>query len=181
MRIVLVTGTVGVGKSTVGFAAAERASADGVTAAFLDVDELSRLLPAPKDDPFRDGLILTNLRSIVPNYKSAGASILVLAWVIESDDDLHLLEVTLECRIAAVRLVSPLVMTEERLRNRHQGAASDGLAWHLRRAPELARIQSQLTLPVIDAARRVEEVADDVLRTVADGAHDEASGRGPRL
>jgi len=43
MRIGLVTGTVGVGKSTVGFAVAERASEAGITAAFLDLDELSRL------------------------------------------------------------------------------------------------------------------------------------------
>jgi Mrp family chromosome partitioning ATPase len=46
MRIVLVTGTVGVGKSTTGYAVAERAASQGRSAAFLDVDGLSRLWPA---------------------------------------------------------------------------------------------------------------------------------------
>ncbi len=52
MRIGLVTGTVGVGKSTIGFAVAERASDRGIAAAFVDVDELSRFWPAPADDPY---------------------------------------------------------------------------------------------------------------------------------
>lgn len=57
------TGTVGIGKSTIGSAVAERAAARGVSAAFLDVDGLSRLWPAPAGDPFRIELILTNLRA----------------------------------------------------------------------------------------------------------------------
>jgi len=92
MRIVLVTGTVGVGKTTTGFAVAERAAERGISPAFLDLDQLSRLWPAPVGDPFRDELILTNLRSLVPNYAAAGAAMLVLAVVIETAEQLAELE-----------------------------------------------------------------------------------------
>ena len=106
MRIGLVTGTVGVGKSTIGFAVAERASEAGITAAFLDLDELSRLWPAPKNDPFRDELILTNLCAVAPNYEAAGASLLVLAWAIDGAEDLVGPEKALNSLVKTVRLVS---------------------------------------------------------------------------
>jgi len=78
-------------------------ASQGRPAAFLDVDELSRLWPTRDGDPFNTGLILRNLASIV----------------------------------------------EERLRQRHQGAELDGLAWHIDRAPELVAIQDrELQLPV---------------------------------
>lgn len=166
MRIALVTGTVGVGKSTIGFAVAERASEAGITAAFLDLDELSRLWPAPKNDPFRDELILANLRAVAPNYEAAGASLLVLAWAIDSVEDLVALEKALHSPVKAVRLVSSSTVVEERLRNRHQGPASNGLAWHLQRAPVLAAIQGHLLVPTVDATNAVEGVADEVLKTL---------------
>jgi len=166
-----VTGTVGVGKSTIGFAVAERASRRGTAAAFVDVDELSRLWPAPADDPFRVELILANLRALVPNYRSAGASLLVLAWVIEDASDLARLEEAVGTSVAAVRLVSSPTVVETRLRSRHRGPASDGLAWHLRRAPELAAVQDHLALPTIDATAPVDDVADEVLDIfVGDGS-----------
>lgn len=179
MRIVLVTGTVGVGKSTVGFAVAERASQAGITAAFLDVDELSRLWPAPENDPFRNELILANLRAVAPNYGAAGASLLVLAWAIDDAEDLVALEETLNTPVTAVRLVSSSTVVETRLKRRHQGPVSNGLAWHLQRAPELAAIQDHLHLPTVDATRAVEEVADEVLRTFAGAAPGEELRRNP--
>lgn len=177
MRIGLVTGTVGVGKSTIGFAAAERASEGGISAAFLDVDELSRIWPAPANDPFRNELILVNLRAVVPNYESAGASLLVLAWVIEDAEDLAGLEGTLGTSVTAVRLVTSPTVVDARLRNRHQGPASGGLAWHLQRAPELAAIQVHLPLPTIDATKSVDEVADEVLSTLSGGGPNKKLGR----
>jgi len=88
MRIALVTGTVGIGKSATGYAVAERAASQGRSAAFLDVDELSRLWPASVGDPFNNDLILRNLASLVGNYAAAGAKLLVLAWVVQSTDGL---------------------------------------------------------------------------------------------
>ena len=141
MRIVLVTGTVGVGKSTTGYAIAERAASQGRPAAFLDVDELSRLWPARAGDPFNTHLILRNLASLVGNYADAGAELLVLAWVVQDTDALVRLEEAVGASVVAIRLCAPASTLETRLRQRHQGAESDGLAWHLDRAPELAAIE----------------------------------------
>lgn len=164
MRVALVTGTVGVGKSTVGFAVAESAAAHGVSTAFLDVDALSRLWPAPERDPFRTELILANLSSIVGNYEAACAELLVLAWVITEGGDLADLETAVGSPVSAVRLVAPGAVVETRLRTRHQGPEVDGLAWHLRRGPELASIQDNgLNLPMIDASGTVAEITAAVL------------------
>lgn len=164
MRVVLVTGTVGIGKSTIGHAVAERAAARGASTAFLDVDGLSRLWPAPEGDPFRTELVLTNLRAIAGNYEAAGAVLLVLAWAIQDAQDVTDLEAAIGVPVAAVRLVAPIAVVEARLRERHRGPERDGLAWHLRRAPELVAIQDRgLLLPTIDASGPVDAVADAVL------------------
>lgn len=164
MRIALVTGTVGIGKSATGFAVAERAAAQGRSAAFLDVDELPRLWPAPEGDPFNNELILGNLASLVGNYAAAGAELLVLSWVVQSTDALRRLEEAVGTTVVAVRLCAPASIVEARLRKRHQGAEFDGLAWHLERAPELVAIQERgLQLPIIDASGSISDTADTVL------------------
>jgi len=160
----LVTGTVGIGKSTIGYAVAQRMAARGVPTAFIDVDELSRLWPAPTGDPFQTELILANLRTIAPNYEGAGAELLILAWVVQDAEDLTHLEAALGLPVTAVRLTAPAAVVEARLRNRHQGPERDGLAWHLRRAPELVAIQDGgLALPTVDASGPVDQVADAVI------------------
>lgn len=160
----LVTGTVGIGKSTTGFAVAELAGSRGCPAAFLDVDGLSRFWPAPSHDPFNTDLILRNLASLAGNYADAGAELLVLAWVLENADDLVRLEEAVGAPVSAVRLVAPPSTVEARLRHRHQGVELDGLAWHLDRAPELATIQDLgLQLPIVEASGSIGDTAEAVL------------------
>ena len=164
VRVGLVTGTVGVGKSTVGFAVARRAAERGTGAAFLDLDGMSRLWPAPGGDPYNTELILTNVRSVVGNYRAAGAELLVLAWVITDAAGLAALEAAVGAPVTAVRLLAPEAVVATRLRQRHQGPEADGLAWHLHRAPELATIQDHgLQLPTVDASDSVEVIAAQVL------------------
>ena len=55
-------------------------------------------------------------------------------------------------------------IVEERLRQRHQGAELDGLAWHIDRAPELVAIRDRrLQLPVVDASGLLNGIVDAVL------------------
>lgn len=160
MRVGLVTGTVGVGKTTVGHEVARQAAGGGVPAAFLDLDGLSRLWPAPGGDPFNTELILTNARSLVGNYRAAGAQLLVLAWVVVDAHGLAALADAVGAPVDAVRLTAPAPVVAARLRRRHQGPEADGLAWHLHRAPELAGIQDHaLALPTVDAAGPVATTA----------------------
>ena len=168
MRIVLVTGTVGVGKSTVGFAVAERAARAEAPTAFVDVDQLSRSWPAPDDDPFGENLARANLAAVAPNYRAAGVALLVLAWVVEGEADITRLEGSLGMPVTVVRLTSPAAVVEARLRSRHRGPDAEGLAWHLRRAPELAATQAALDAPTVDAEGPVAAVADRVLQVIGE-------------
>lgn len=163
MRVGVVTGTVGVGKSTIGFAVAELTAERGTPAAFLDLDQVSRLWPAPEGDPFRTELLLTNLASVVDNYDAAGAELLVLAWVLEDDDEVGDIERATRRPVEVVRLVASPTTIETRLRARHRGPEASGLDWHLRRAPELVSIQDAgLDVETVDADRPVDVVAADV-------------------
>jgi hypothetical protein len=75
--------------------------------------------------------------------------------------------------------VSSATVIDARLRNRHRGTASDGLAWHLRRAPELVAIQDHLDLPTIDATGSVDLVAGEVLSILVGDGSNERLGLDP--
>ena len=134
---VFLNGTVGVGKSTV----ADAISAlDGVSHAVIDLDAIRRLVPAPETDPFNLELERENLRSVVANYRRAGATRFVVAGVIERASDASRYRDALGAeRLLVVRLVADPDVINQRLRQRHRDDAA-GLQWHLSRAGELSRI-----------------------------------------
>ncbi len=134
---VFLNGTVGVGKSTV----ADAISAlDGVPHAVIDLDGIRRLVPAPETDPFNLELELENLRSVVANYRRAGATRFVVAGVIERASDASRYRDALGAqRLLLVRLVADPDVIRQRLRRRH-GDDAAGLQWHLSRVGELSGI-----------------------------------------
>ena len=79
----LITGTVGAGKTSVAEAAGELLAERRTPHAVIDLDGLRRFWPAPEDDPFSLGLTLRNLRDVARNFLNAGARRLVLAGVVE--------------------------------------------------------------------------------------------------
>lgn len=135
-RALLLTGTVGVGKSTTADAVGGRLREQGVPHAVVDLDELRRCWPAPADDPFHAALGLANLAAVTRAYRAAGAERLVLAGVAESRDDRDRHVAALEVPLHVVRLVGAAEVVEPRLRARHVGDP-EGLAWHLQRRGEL--------------------------------------------
>lgn len=87
--VLLITGPLGVGKTTVVDAVAERLRAAGVAFAAVDLDALSWAYPpASDDDQYRSGLMFRNLASVWHNFRDAGASRLVCARVVESRGEL---------------------------------------------------------------------------------------------
>ena len=141
-RALLLTGTVGVGKTTTADAVGARLRVRGVPHAVVDLDELRRCWPAPPDDPFHAALGLANLAAVARAYRAAGAERLVLAGVCESRRD----------------------------RDRHAGDP-EGLAWHLHRRGELDAVLDAAGVAdaeVAVAGLAPAAVADAVLRA-ADG------------
>ncbi|AZI57186.1 hypothetical protein EH165_02455 [Nakamurella antarctica] len=164
----LITGTVGVGKTTVAEAVGDLLAVRNVPHAMVDLDQLSRYWPPPDGDRFNYATLLRNLESVAANYRAAGALCLVLAGVIEQRSELQDYERALGCPISIVRLRADPLVLADRLRDRHRNDA-DGLAWHLARAPELTAVldlADVMDAEVDTTGRLIPEVAADVLASV---------------
>lgn len=137
MPTIIVTGPVGVGKTTVAGEMGYLLLAAKVPNATVDFDQLTACYPRPADD---DGwgtkLGLMNLAALWKNYHVSGARRLVIARVIESRSELDgFREAVPGADILVVRLRAAPATLQARVRQRGQGI---GLEWHLGRAVELA-------------------------------------------
>ncbi len=137
-RAALLSGTVGAGKSTVGEKLAELLKDRDEPHAFIDLDRLSELWPAPEDDLFNGRLVLANLAAITRNFAAAGAPTLVISGVVETAKGIDKYRMAIGCPLTVVRITASPESIADRLKKRHDYWDADGLAWHLDRAPELA-------------------------------------------
>ncbi|MGW0481884.1 AAA family ATPase [Nonomuraea sp. NPDC003214] len=153
-RALLITGTVGAGKTTVADALGDLLADARVPGAVLDLDWLRRSWPSPPGDPFNSAMTVRNLRSVARNYLEAGAVRLVLAGVIESLEERGRYREALGVDLTVCRLRVEPATLRRRLVRRHDGDEAR-LRWHLARAGELDDI--------LDAAE-----VDDVTVRVAD-------------
>lgn len=161
----LLTGTVGAGKTTVAEEVGALLAARGVPHAVIDLDALRRVWPAPPGDPFNTALELANLRAVAANARAAGARVLVLAGVVEDVAGLEAHAEAAGLPLAVVRLRVAPEEAERRLRERHR-ADPEGLAWHLHRRGELEAVLDAAGLPgttVDTTGLTPEEVAERAL------------------
>jgi adenylylsulfate kinase len=168
-RALLVTGTVGVGKTSVAAAVGDLLRQRQVANAVVDLDELRRSWPAASGDRFSTTVMLANLSAVADNYVGAGFTTLVLAGVLETADDRRRHADAVAVPLTVCRLVADLGAVRTRLRGRHVDDP-DGLAWHLHRAGQLASIRDQSavedlrldvsTVSVADAASRMLDLWD---------------------
>lgn len=75
----LITGTVGAGKTALAREVAELLRRSRVAGAMIDLDALSYACPGPVEDRYNSNLVLRNLKAIWPNYAERGVDHLVLA------------------------------------------------------------------------------------------------------
>ena len=124
---VLITGTIGAGKSTIASVVSEVLHERGDRHALLEADWLGELYPAPDTaDRFNFGLVLRNLALIWPNFVEAGARKLILTATLESRDGLEGMRGALPgVDLKVVRLIAAPHVIEERLRARERGHLLD--------------------------------------------------------
>ncbi len=170
-RALLITGTVGAGKTSVADALGGLLAEAGIAHGVIDLDRLSQAWPAPADDPFNALLMLQNLRAVAANFLAAEAQWLILAGVAEDADDRRRLSEAVGVPLAVCRLHVELAVVHARLRHRHRDEPED-LRWHLARSGELAAILDRAAVEdfAVDATRgSVAEVAEKVLRATGWG------------
>jgi hypothetical protein len=160
----LITGPVGVGKTTVAFEMLEVLEERDVSHAFFDVDGLTYFHPKPAGDRFGERFAITALGILFPQLQAAGVERLILARVLWERESLVRYEEALpDADITVVRLTAPLQTIEARIRRREIGA---GLDWCLARAAELDahwRANPVEDLLVETSGRSVRAIAVDVL------------------
>ena len=163
----LITGPVGVGKTTVASEVSELLEAAAIPHAFVDIDALRWCYPGPPGDRFRAGLARRNLAAIWPNFVACGATHLLLADVLEERAELAgYREAVPGAAITVVRLTAAPETLAARVARRELGA---GLAWHLARAAELAAQMDEKRvedLLVATEGQSVRAVAEEILLRV---------------
>ena len=133
--VMVVTGPVGVGKTTIATEISALLADVGILHACVDMDGLRDAWPAPPDDRFNSALGLRNLAAIWRNFHEAGAERLILADVVEQRSDLDSYrEAVPGADVLLVRLRASVATLQGRIERREAGVGRD---WHLHRAAEL--------------------------------------------
>lgn len=142
-HVVIITGPVGVGKTTTAVALSELMTDLGLSHTLVDMDALTATWPRPADDRFNERLGFRNLADVVRNGREAGSERLVIAAVVESREGRERYrEVIPGAEVTVIRLVAPIERIRERItaRNSIAGWSEAGVPWEKDRAAELIAI-----------------------------------------
>jgi hypothetical protein len=116
-ELLWVSGTTGVGKSTVGFGVYLELLRSGATAAYVDVDQIGFCSTAPRDHVLRAG----NLAALGDNFHAAGARLAVAVGPVSTSADARLYEQALRARTAAA---GPNPVTRGEINQRRSSSGS---------------------------------------------------------
>lgn len=165
--VLLLTGTVGAGKTTIAFEVHEALAELEIPNAVLDLDGLTAHWPP--SSKWNADLMFESLAVLWPTYRAHGATRLVLAHVLEDGGELHRYRTAVPgADITVVRLVAPHRTRVTRLTQRMPPGPS--LDWHLHRTGELEDILARAAYEdfVVDNGDRpAREVALETLRRAA--------------
>src|SRR3954447_3830871 len=163
--LLIITGPVGVGKTSVASAIAELLDQTGVPHALVDMDMLRWCHPSPSEDPFHMALGLRNLAVVWENYQAVGAQRLILVDVVEAREDLAGYAAAVPgAAIVVVRLHAEVATIWRRLEGREAG---ESLAWHQQRAVELVAQmgETQVEDLLVDTeGKTITDIAREVLQ-----------------
>ena len=163
MKLIVLSGGMGSGKTTVMAEASDLLKARGIVHAAIDLDALGiAQLPSGAADDFQ----YRNLASLAGNYAAAGVERLLLAAAVEDRAMLERIRAALPAHeVRVCRLRAPLATLQSRVRRREPGMLQETL---VARAAELETLLDRagcedFTLENHDGAS-VTRVATELLR-----------------
>lgn len=163
LQLLVLSGTVGVGKTTIGEEIHDVLSERKIANAFFDLDALRHQWPPTS--PWNADLLVEHLAALWPNLARRDVTHLVLAGVMETTQDLDRIREALPpATVTVIRLTAPAEVRASRLRDRMQ--PGEALDWHLARTVELEAILDTSAVQMItvdNSDRAPKDVAVDVL------------------
>src|SRR5258708_26863302 len=120
--VLLITGPVGAGKSTVAGEAARLLREANIPHALVNLAWIEQCWPASADDPWNERLTHRNLACLWANFRQASAGRLILVRVLEDRSLLrHVAEAVPGAGGTGVSLRAPLAVLPARSRSRESG------------------------------------------------------------
>jgi hypothetical protein len=163
--VLLITGAVGAGKTTITGEASRLLREAGIAAAAVDLAVIGNCWPPPPDDQWNEDVIHRNLACMWANFRQAGAGRLLLCRVLETRSLLTRVEEAVPgAEITVVRLRVPLETVRARITARESGRDPQwylGAAEYLTTRLEEARVEDHV---VANHGRPAADVAAEVLR-----------------
>lgn len=108
MQAVLLCGGYGVGKSTICVELADLLEEADAPFAAIDLDWLSWTRVGECERADEVAMLVTNLRSVVANYRAAGVRFLVLAWAARGRGELAEVRAALDMSLRVIELDLPI-------------------------------------------------------------------------
>jgi len=142
-RVLVISGTLGSGKTTIAWAVSDLLAERKARRTLIEGDALAQGDPPPPDDFFNQELMFAGLDAIAPFYRERGWGNIIIPRVVEDDGDRKRYEGAFSgpagpAEVSIVRLVAPEDVCLERLRGRQ--SPGEWLDWALDRSAELAAI-----------------------------------------
>ena len=166
--VVIVTGTIGAGKSTVAGAMSELLHEADIRHALIEVDSLGEVYPAhDPDDPYGEALAMQMLATLWPQYLAAGITRAIVTMTLENTDELvKLLHAMGSPAATVVRLDASGRTRAARIEAREFGSLRSAF---LEKTDELGTRMAQLGIGdvIVDNDNRSPvDTARDVLRRI---------------
>jgi len=165
LHVLLISGTVGAGKTTLALKMHDILSNHEIPNSCLDLDHLSYSWPA--NGPFNSTTVFKALEKVLPVYLETGVQYLILPRVVEQENELHKYsEILNPTSMTLIRVTASEKTRLTRLKSRESG---ESLKWHLNRTTELEEILQKSALEdhlISNENSPVEETALNVLKLI---------------